>query len=216
MLNLGHFTADADVYRVDATNLLQQCGSGVTTATCNVGSAQYTGVEGEAAYAFDFGLTLFANGGSNTAKQLANAANPALGITANNARELTNAPRFTYALGGLVNRGPFAASLSYKKVGEFVGGYVNLPGAANLGQGLRLPGYDSIDASAAYDFGRFKVKLQGFNLADKRAITSYKQVSPPSNAIGLYQTVGGDGKPDVSYYQFQAGRQVELTLQAKF
>ena len=56
----GSFTADLDVYRVDATNLLQVCGSGVNTSDCNVGSAQYNGVEGEAAYAFDFGLTLFA------------------------------------------------------------------------------------------------------------------------------------------------------------
>jgi iron complex outermembrane receptor protein len=218
----GHFTADLDVYRVDASNLLQTCGSGSNTADCNVGSAQYNGVEGEAAYAFDFGVTLFANGSSSTAKQLANAANPAAGIAANAARELTNAPRYTFALGGVFNHGPWASSLSYKKVGEFIGGYNNCPvaqcagNAAALGQGFKLPGYDSLDASVAYDFGHFKVKLQGFNIADKRAITSYKQVSPPSNSVGLYQATGGDGKPDLSYYEFQAGRQVELTLQAKF
>ena len=60
------------------------------------------------------------------------------------------------------------------------------------------------------------MKLQGFNLADKRAVTTYKQVSAPSNAGALYEVNGLDGKPDLSYYQFQAGRQVELTLQAKF
>ena len=229
VVSLGHFTADADVYRVDATNLLQQCGAGSNTADCNVGSAQYNGVEGEAAYAFDFGVTLFANAGSNTAKRAANAGNAAQSIVSNPAQSLTNAPRYTYALGGMFNNGPWAASLSFKQVGNFVGGYNNWCAAAlsygtaspcpsnpAYNQAFKLPGYNSVDASAAYDFGRFKVKLQGFNLADKRAVTTYKQVSAPSNAGALYEVNGLDGKPDLSYYQFQAGRQVELTLQAKF
>jgi iron complex outermembrane receptor protein len=202
----GNFTADADIYRVDAANLLQTCGSGVNTSDCNVGSARYTGVEGEAAYAFDNGLTLFANGGSNVAKQLANAANPSAGITANPARELANAPRYTYAIGGVFSHGPWSASLDYKKSGPFVTyGYNNTR--------ITPPGYDTIDASAAYDFGRFKVKLQGFNLADSRAITSYK---PTSDSTGLGQLNGHSGATDLSYYEFQAGREIQLTLQAKF
>ena len=188
VVSLGHFTADADVYRVDATNLLQTCGSGVNTATCNVGSAQYNGVEGEAAYAFDFGLTLFANGGSNTAKHLATAANPALSIPASPASELTKAPRWTDAFGGVFTHGPVQATLTYKESGKF------LPYAGSP----QFPGYNTIDASAAYDFGQFKVKLQGFNLADKRAVIS--------------QT----GSTPTSYVEFQAGRQVEVTLQGKF
>ena len=229
VVSLGHFTADADVYRVDATNLLQQCGAGATTATCNVGSAQYNGVEGEAAYAFDFGLTLFGNASSSTAERLANSGNSAQSIPSNPAEQLQNAPRYTYAFGGVFNRGPFAASLTYKQVGNFVGGNNNYcavaltytpsspcPSNPNYFQAFKLPGYNSVDASASYDFGRFKVKLQGFNLADKRAITNFKQVSAPSNAGSLYEAVGQDGKTDASYYQFQAGRQVELTLQAKF
>jgi iron complex outermembrane receptor protein len=188
VVSLGHFTADADVYRVDATNLLQTCGSGVNTATCNVGGAQYNGVEGEAAYAFDFGLTLFANGGSNTAKHLANAGNPALGIPANTASELIKTPRWTDAFGGVFTHGPVQASLTYKESGKF------LPYAGSP----QFPGYNTIDASAAYDFGNFKVKLQGFNLGDKRAVISQTGGSP------------------TSYVEFQAGRQVQLTLQGKF
>jgi iron complex outermembrane receptor protein len=226
VVSLGHFTADADIYRVDATNLLQTCGSGVNTADCNVGSAQYNGVEGEAAFAFDFGATLFANVGSNTGKRAANAGSAAEAIVSNPAQTLTNVPRFTWTVGGVFNHGPWAASVDYKKVGDFVAGYnlycaatvVNgspspCPSNPSYNQQFKLPGYDTIDASAAYDFGRFKVKLQGFNLADSRAINSYK---PSSNAVALFSTTGGDGKQDTSYYAFQAGREIELTLQAKF
>jgi len=205
----GNFTADADVYRVDATNLLQTCtvlipGGTPDGAECNVGSARYTGVEGELAYAFDFGVTLFANGSSNSAKQLANAANPAEGITANAPETLANSPRWTDAFGAVFNQGHMQATLVYKQSGSFTG---------SNGDQFRLPGFDTIDASAAYDFGRFKVKLQAFNLADKRAITAY---TPASNAKGLYQTVGSDGAADISTYQFQAGRELDLTLEAKF
>ena len=211
----GDFTADADVFRVDAANLLQQCGTGVDTATCNVGAARYAGVEGEMAYAFDFGVTLFANGSSVSAKQLAGAPNVILNLPGN-ARELTNAPRWTDAFGAVFNRGPIQATLVYKQVGDFAAGNITWTGAPDIGKSIMLPGYNSLDASTAYDFGRFKVKLQGFNLADHRAVTSYAQVTAPSNSKGLFQTVGFDGKPDLSYYEFQAGREVDLTLEAKF
>jgi iron complex outermembrane receptor protein len=198
----GNFTADADVYLINATNLIQSCTVNNITEDCNVGTARYSGVEGEAAYAFDFGLTLFANGSSNVAKQEANAANG--GLPANNARELANSPRYTYALGGVYSRGPWAATIAYKRSGDFATYGAALPGNNNVRIGL--PGYSTLDASTAYDFGNFKIKLSGFNLADNRAITSYK---PAKTATALYQT-------DTSYYEFQAGREIQVTLQAKF
>ncbi len=210
----GNFTADADVYRVDATNLLQQCGSGVNTAECDVGSAEYNGVEGEAAYAFDFGVTLFGNGSSNTAKQTAGYGQ-GTGVNNPNA-ELPNSPRWTDAFGAIYNHGPLQASLIYKQSGAYVGGYVDATGATNNGKALTLPGYNTLDASVAYDFGRFRVKLQAFNLADNRAVTSYAQVTQPNNAVRLFEVNGNDGKPDLSYYEFQAGRELEVTLEAKF
>ncbi len=100
--------------------------------------------------------------------------------------------------------------MTYKQSGAYVGAY------SNTLQALKLPGYNSVDASAAYDFGHFLIKLQGFNLADNRAVTSYTQVTPPNNAAHLYEILGSDHKADQSYYEFQAGREVDLTLQAKF
>ena len=61
----GAFTADLDGYWINATNIEVACSvpdptqvTGFSSAFCNVGKARYSGVEGEAAYAFDFGLSL--------------------------------------------------------------------------------------------------------------------------------------------------------------
>ncbi len=83
----GAVTADLDAYLIDATNIEVACTvpdptvvTGRSAAVCNAGKARYSGVEGEAAYAFDFGLSLFANASLNDAEQLATPANPANGI----------------------------------------------------------------------------------------------------------------------------------------
>ncbi len=211
----GDFTADADVYRIDATNLQVSCnipGTPTGDAFCNAGKAVFSGVEGEAAYTFPaLGLTLFANGSLNTAKQLANAADPAKGITANPAQELANAPEWTDAAGAILHHGPWSASLTYKQSGAFVN--YNTVGTQQFT--FHLPGYDTIDGSLGYDFGRFQVKLQGFNLLDKRSITSF---TPTGDTTHLFQTTDASNTPtllNTSIYTFQAGRMLEVTLIAK-
>ena len=203
----GDITFDADVYRIDATNLYNSCNipdpttanpGATTSGFCNFGKASYSGVEGEAAYAFNFGLTLFGNGSLNSAKQLANAANPAAGIAANPAQELANAPKWTEAVGAIYTHGQWQASVTYKQVGSYVN-YAN-------GVTFHLPSYDTLNGSLGYDFGRFQMKVQGFNLLDKRTITSY---TPSGSATALYANDG-------SIYTFQAGRELSVTLVAKF
>ena len=89
-------------------------------------------------------------------------------------------------------------SVSYKNSGEFVAGY------GKAGNALHLPGYDTIDASARYDVNpKLYVQLQAFNLADKRAITSF-------SGSTLYSA------SDTGLYQFQAGRTLMGTIAAKF
>jgi iron complex outermembrane receptor protein len=200
----GAVTADADVYRVDASNLEASCTiadptvgnpTETTSGFCNAGNARYTGVEGEAAYAFPFGLSLFVNGSLNDAKQLANAANAAEGIAGNAAQTLLNSPRWTDAAGAIYRYKQYEGSLTYKQSGSYVAAY-------NGSVAQNLPGFDTFDASVAYDFGRFKIKLQGFNLTDKRAITSFTGSQLHSLA-------------DTGLYQFQAGREIQMTLIAK-
>ncbi|QUD88025.1 TonB-dependent receptor [Phenylobacterium montanum] len=177
----GHVTADADVYQIHVTNL--QVADPTGQFYENAGTADYSGVEGQAAYAFDFGLTLFANGSLNTAKN----------ATAHNTE--LNAPKWTDAVGALYNKGPWSAAVTYKQTGAQVVAYS--PNAQEL------PAYDTTDASVAYDFGHFKVKLAGFNLFDNRAVINFSGAT-------LYSAA------DAGLYQFQAGRQIQVTLEAKF
>jgi len=174
----GHVTLDADVYKIHVTNL--QIETADHQNWKNAGTADYSGAEAQGAYAFDFGLTLFANGSLNTAKDVTD-----------NTTEV-DAPKWTDAVGALYKQGPWQGSLTYKQVGDQVSD-----------GGPLLKAYDTTDATVAYDFGHFKVKLAGFNLFDKRSITTF-------SGSKLNSTT------DTGLYTFQVGRQVQVTLEAKF
>jgi iron complex outermembrane receptor protein len=148
----GRITADFDYYHIDATNVLVNAQGTACQCYRNLGSGTYSGVEGEAAYAFPLGLTVFANGSINTAKDT-NLGNGIAGGT------FSNAPKGTMAYGLIYDHGPWQASASDKWVGAQIGS----DGATHLGP------YDTIDASLSYDFGLFKLKVAAFNLADRRA-----------------------------------------------
>jgi len=169
----GPITADFDVYDIQATNVLQSSGS--CQCYLNAGKGDYYGVEGEGAYSFDFGLSLFANGSVNVAN------NPTPGAPT---KPFSNAPKGTAALGLIYSKGPWAATLSDKLVGPQIGS----DGATDI------KSYQTVDGSVSYDFGRFKLKLAGFNLFDQRALTDF----------------------DGTFYVFQVGRQIQGTVEAKF
>ena len=223
----GAVTADLDAYLIDATNIEVACNTpdstsptGFSAAFCNVGKARYSGVEGEAAYAFDFGLSLFANASLNNAQQLASPA-PVGGQPAP-AMRLANAPGWTAAVGAIINHGPWQASLTYKRVGGWVDYSTNTTALGVPLETFRIPGYDSLDLSAGYDLGRHaKIKVQVFNLLDTRAVSSF---TPGGNTASLFPAggiapktlPGGDGNPDQAIYTYQAGRQIEVTLIGRF
>jgi iron complex outermembrane receptor protein len=147
----GNLTFDADIYRIDISNLAV----GNTTCQCyiNMGDGRYQGVEGEAAYALNAGLTLFANGSLNHSEVGSDPSKPRT--------EVPNAPEWTAAGGGLFYHGPWAASLTFKEVGR-----------ALTSDGIKIDGYSSTDFSVSRDFGHFKVKLAGYNLFDNRSTTT--------------------------------------------
>ena len=169
----GPVTADFDVYDIQATSVLQSSSS--CQCYLNAGKGDYYGVEGEGAYSFGYGLSVFANGSVNVAN------NPTPGAPT---KPFSNAPKGTAALGLIYEKGPWAASLSNKLVGPQIGS----DGATDI------KAYNTMDGSVSYDFGRFKLKLAGFNLFDRRSLTDF----------------------DGTYYVFQVGRQIEGTIEAKF
>ncbi len=173
----GPITADFDYYNIRASNVLVPSTHGGCFCYLNEGSGAYSGVEAQGAYTLGYGVTLFANGSLNTAKD----SNPGPGQAPTT---FTNAPKATAAFGAIYDKGPWAASVSDKYVGPQIGS----DGATHLS------GYDTIDASVSYDFGKFKLKLAGFNLADHRAQVDF----------------------DGTYAVFQVGRQIQGTIEAKF
>ena len=203
----GNLTADFDAYEVDASNFTNSCSfsdptpanpANITQGFCNLGKAKFNGFEGEVAYALPYGLSVFANYSSNVSKTAAIGANN-LGVAPAGASSVANAPRWTDAAGIIYNQGPWSGTLTYKQVGAF---------SSNGFKSPYLPGYDTINGSAAYDFGRFKLRLQVLNLADKRAITSF---SPGTATSTLF-----DPNDNASFYTFQSGRTVTGSLIAKF
>lgn len=201
----GDFTADLDIYRVDITNAELACklpnptpGNPAATVAgfCNFGKARYTGVEGEGAWASPWGVSFFVNGSLNSAKQLATGAVPSEGVAATLGQTLPNAPKYTAAAGAIYHYQDWSASLTYKKSGKYVATYT-------AGQAVELPGYDTIDAAVRYNFDPYWVKLQVFNIADKRAVTSF-------SGSTLFSVA------DKGLYLFQAGRMIEATIAAKF
>jgi iron complex outermembrane receptor protein len=130
-------------------------------------------MEAEGAFTFGHGFTVFANGSVNDAK-----------LTSPSPGPIPNSPKGTAAVGLLYDLGRWQASVSDK----FVGPQIGSDGATHLG------GYNTADASVSYDFGRFKLKLAVFNLADSRAQIDF----------------------DGTYEVFQVGRQIQGTIEAKF
>jgi len=201
----GRVTMDGDYYLINAANTNVACdiadpNGGVDAASCNAGKVRYSGFEGEAAYAFPIGVTVFFNGSTNGARQAAQAANVSEGISGNPGQTLAGVPEWTDAMGALYARGPWHASLTYKQVGnEYVAG-------GKGGLQLKLPSYDTINGDAAYSFSRFQIKLQVFNLLDKRQIVNYV---PSGSETALFQSDGG-------FYTYQSGREIQLTIVGKF
>lgn len=184
-----NFTFDADVYKIDVSNLYIPDPTGQFYV--NEGTAEYYGVEGETAFATDFGLTLFANGSINRSEA--------------SGQEVADAPSFTAATGALYYHGPWAGSLTFKEVGRQVAFYnggtatVTPDGVAlAAGEGRKIAPYSTTDASLSYDFGHFKLKVAAFNLFNYRAITS---ITGPTTS---------------DLYTFQVGRQIQGTIEAKF
>jgi iron complex outermembrane receptor protein len=178
----GRLAADADVYFIHGNGLEQPCpGTNQDGAYCNIGTSDYSGVEGEITYALPFGLTAFANGSINTAK------NRTLDQT-----EL-DAPKWTDAVGLIYDYHRWQAALTYKEVGTQVA-YVD---ASNVEH--EIGAYNTTNGVIAYDFGKIKVKLAALNLFDHRDLTAVAVGSTNAN----------------SFVQFEAGREVLVTLEAK-
>lgn len=148
----GRLTLDADYYYITADNVLVN-DSKNPTCFCyiNTGKGRYYGWEAQGAYTVGHGLTVFANGSINIARDLTDAV------------DYSNAPKRTAAFGLIYDYHRWQASFSDKIVGPQLGS----DGAT------WIKSYATLDASVSYDLGKAKLKLAVFNLADSRGAQDY-------------------------------------------
>jgi len=130
---------------------------GVNTVYFNQGAVDYYGVEAEGTLATGHGVSLYANGSGNVAR------NRATG------QPVANAPEATAAGGVIYVRGGLHASLLDKWVGSRYG---------DVGLRQGLDPFNTLDASIAYTVRRVglppvALRLQFDNLLDSRKIDQF-------------------------------------------
>ncbi len=161
-----HWAVDADVYRIDLTNLL--AADATQNTYVNVGKAKATGTEAQVSYTFTGGFTLFANGSNNRY------------VDATTGNQISGAPIGTAGLGALYHQGPWSGSLLYKVSGKQY---------ADNAQAVPIKAFDTLNLAINRDFGKFRIKAQIDNLLDNRAVTSIKTNSNP--LLNTYSFLAG-------------------------
>ncbi|MCB5944637.1 TonB-dependent receptor [Acidocella sp. KAb 2-4] len=152
-----HLALSGDIYTIHFENFLEKVGSGANKYYTNVGGTIYRGIEGEAAYTFDFGLTAFANAGYNQAFR-----------TSTNI-QITQAPQGTANFGLIYDRdGIYASVIDQWTGGEYsgntgIGAYASSPAGGKSPGGWYDP-YNVVNLAAGYTFNHLSPNLNQVKL----------------------------------------------------
>jgi len=149
-IQLDDLAASADAYYITFNNFIHCVVVGANENCTNLGGVTYKGVEGDVTYKIGYGVSLYANGSLNSAKQNGTG------------QWISNAPQSTYAVGGIYDNYGFYGSI----IGRFVG--------PRIGDGL--PAVFTVDAALDYNLSEFTglrdtwIKLEINNLTDQTKI----------------------------------------------
>ena len=178
-----HLALGGDLYLVHFTNFIASSGTGANQIYYNAGGAVYKGIEGEATYTFDNGISFFANGGLNKAN-----------MTGTN-KYIIQAPQFTSNFGMIYAKNGIYASIMDQVTG---GEYGNVPTTST---NKRVPGewydpYNIVNLSGGYTFNYLKMHLRQATVKlNLDNVTDQKQIifDNGTNALkqGLYYTLPG-------------------------
>ncbi len=172
-----HLALGGDIYNIHFQNYVnhKKVADPVTNVKYlvyyNSGGVIYRGIEAEATYTFDNGISLFANGGYNEAFQTGSELN------------ITNAPQGTANLGVLYDKnGIYASVIDQWTGGEYsgttggIGAYSNSPASGKSPGGWYDP-YNVVNLAAAYTFNhnnphltQVKVKLNVDNITNQHQV----------------------------------------------
>ena len=183
--NTNNLTLDADVYYIEFINKFGQVGSKSDPFYTNLpGKTVYKGVEGEATYAFDFGLAVFVNGSLNSAKDSTH-------------KQIHGAPEWTAAAGLIYKNNGITVSLINKFIGDQWG-------ADGEPSAYKIGAYSTTNLIVGYDFGRFKIEGGVYNLFNNQNITDLAvNDGPTANPLDSHDQ-----------YFFQPERNFQVTLRA--
>ncbi|MDR3522109.1 MAG: TonB-dependent receptor [Acidocella sp.] len=157
-----HLALGADVYDIHFQNFIQSTGKNPNKTYSNIGGVIYRGVEGEATYTFDSGISLFGNGGYNQAYQTAGGT------------YVQMAPQFTTNAGLIYDKDGFYASLIDEWTGgEYSGNSSQSPATGKSPGGWYNP-YNVVNLTLGYTFNNamphmkhLSVKLNVDNLTNQ-------------------------------------------------
>lgn len=146
-----------DLYYIDFANLIGSRPNGVNTIYFNQGAVDYYGIEAEGTLAVGHGVSLYANGSGNVAKNRATS------------QPIANAPEATAAAGVIYTGDGLYASVLDKWVGSRYGD-------VGLKQGLQP--FNELNAAVSYTLQRpslppVNLKLQLDNILDSRKINQF-------------------------------------------
>ncbi len=159
-----HISLGTDAYLVHFTNFITHSGSGINEVFFNGGGAVYKGLEAEAAYSLDIGLTAFANAGLNQAN-----------FTGTNAY-VAQAPQGTANFGLIYDKN----GIYFSAIDQWTGGEYG--SAPYNGDNPRVPGqwydpYNVVNLAGGYTFNHLaphlnhiKVNLNLDNITNQRQI----------------------------------------------
>lgn len=177
-----HLALGGDVYLIHFQNFINSTKVNGNKVFFNNGGVIYRGVEGEATYTFDSGLSLFGNGGYNQAFQ----------TSTNN--YITNAPQFTTNAGIIYDKNGIYASV----IDQWTGGSYTGDTGTNIATGAaegssakgKSPGgwydpYNVVNLAAGYTFNHLNPHLDQINLKlNVDNITDQKQIITDNGANG--------------------------------
>lgn len=187
-IQLDNLAASADAYYIDHNNFIHCVAVGANLKCTNLGGVTYEGLEGDVTYKIGYGVSLYANGSLNSAKQKGTGA------------WLPNAPQSTFAVGGIYDNYGFYGSI----IGKFVG--------PRIGDGL--PPVFTADAALGYDLSELtglrntSVRLEINNITDETKIINIAGATVGNPAIG--------NADSVPLFWTQPGRSFFATLTTTF
>ncbi len=179
-----HLALGADAYDIHFQNFIQSVGKSPNSFFENLGGVFYRGIEGEATYSLDSGLSLFGNGGYNQAYQTAGHV------------YVQEAPQFTTNAGLIYDhQGVYGSLIDEWTGGEYSGNTSVSPAAGKSPGGWYNP-YNVVNVSAGYTFDHALPHLSQLSLKlNVDNITNQKQfifdLGSDANGNPLYVKLTG-------------------------